>query len=122
MKYMAASVVEGPVDWSSHKAWGMDMPMIRAEMPIMVEESTILEVGQKCFVIGAPSLYRHSFTAGKISGLNRDVSRSDDIQIRGMIQLIHSRMTTVTPYSRATDFLSINSDKLIKRHYYYRWG
>ncbi|KAK8966126.1 hypothetical protein KSP40_PGU008195 [Platanthera guangdongensis] len=32
MKYMEASVVEGPVDWKSNQTWGKDMPRIRAEL------------------------------------------------------------------------------------------
>ncbi|KAK8969643.1 hypothetical protein KSP40_PGU007526 [Platanthera guangdongensis] len=32
MKYMKASVVEGPVDWKSHKTWEKDMSRIRAEL------------------------------------------------------------------------------------------
>ncbi|KAK8956138.1 hypothetical protein KSP40_PGU005861 [Platanthera guangdongensis] len=32
MKYMEASVVEGPVDCKSHQTWGKDMPRIRAEL------------------------------------------------------------------------------------------
>ncbi|KAK8963862.1 hypothetical protein KSP40_PGU000638 [Platanthera guangdongensis] len=32
MKYMEASVVEGPVDWRSHQTWGKDMPRIQAEL------------------------------------------------------------------------------------------
>ncbi|KAK8928481.1 hypothetical protein KSP39_PZI017915 [Platanthera zijinensis] len=50
MKYMAASVVEGPVDWSSHKVWGKDMLMIRAEM-----------VASFCQIFQSSLLTKHGF-------------------------------------------------------------
>ncbi|KAK8935015.1 hypothetical protein KSP39_PZI015131 [Platanthera zijinensis] len=56
--------------------------------PIVVGESTIVEVGQKCYTIGSPNLNRHTFTADIISDTNRGGYFGDNRPtLREMIQI-----------------------------------
>ncbi len=54
--------------------------------PIAVGSSKELLVGQKSFAIGNPFGLDHTFSAGVVSGLDREITSPDGTTIRGVIQ------------------------------------
>ncbi|KAK8918332.1 hypothetical protein KSP39_PZI020980 [Platanthera zijinensis] len=73
--------------------FGIDLAVLKISIPksdlkpIMVEDSTNIEIGQECFLIGATQSYRHSLVTGRISGLNRDCHINGRPPSNGLIQI-----------------------------------
>lgn len=57
-----------------------------AFQPILIGQSSDLQVGQKVFAIGNPFGFDHTLTTGVISGLGRSIEAEDGRQIDDLIQ------------------------------------